>query len=218
MMKLSVLYGIIILAFTMKAPLVTVMDMEQWNSSGGYENMIVVDSHIDTMMKVVDDETGMPVVDIGKDTDFEVDIPKMQEGGLHVPFMAAFTPGYHDDHAKNISDTLASFHALYWTEKNNSESFAITSTVDDILQTVQKGKIAAVPAIEGAYSLADDHAVELLHQYYDLGVTTIGFTWNYSNELGEGADRVYNDGVNTPSSGGLTELGRTIVKEINRLG
>ncbi|WP_164215815.1 dipeptidase [Virgibacillus sp. YIM 98842] len=217
-MKLSVLYGIIMLALTMKTPLITMMDMKQWSPAEVYENMIIVDSHIDTLMKVVDDDTGMPAVDIGGETDFEVDIPKLKDGGLHVPFMAAFTSGHHDNHAKNISDTLASIHALYWTKKNNRETFSVTSTLDDIWRAIQDGKVAAVPAIEGAYSLAGAHAAELLHQYHDLGITTIGFTWNYSNELGEGANRVYNDGMNTPSSGGLTDLGETIVKEMNRLG
>ncbi|GAB3794246.1 dipeptidase [Virgibacillus kimchii] len=217
-MKLSVIYGMIVLTLTLKTPLVTIMDEQEWIPAAGDENIIIVDSHIDTLMKVADDETGMPAVDIGENTDFEVDIPKLQEAGLQVPFMAAFTAGFHDDHAKNISDTLASIHALYWTAENNRETFAITSTWQDILQTVQEEKIAAVPAIEGAYSLADDHAVELLHQYHDLGITSIGFTWNYSNALGEGANRVYNDGINTPSDGGLTELGATIVREMNRLG
>jgi membrane dipeptidase len=218
MMKLSLLYSLVMLALTIKTPLVTVIDMEQWIPAGGHENMIVVDSHIDTLMKVVDDQTDMPEVDIGEETDFEADIPKLREGGLDVPFMAAFTAGYHDDHAKNISDTLASICALYWTAENNSESFAVTTTLEEVLSTVQEDKIAAVPAIEGAYSLAGEHAVELLHQYHDLGITTIGFTWNYSNALGEGAHRVYNDGINTPSDGGLTTLGETIVAEMNRLG
>jgi len=218
-MKLSLLYSILLLALSMKAPLITIMDMEQWDpAKEGHSQMIVADSHIDTLMKVVDGETGLPGTDIGEDTDFEVDIPKLQEGGIHVPFMAAFTAGHHDDHAKNISDTLASIHALYWTEEKNSASLTVTSTLGEILQTIQDGQIAAVPAIEGAYSLADDRAVELLHQYHDLGITTIGFTWNYSNALGEGADRVYNDGNNTPSGGGLTDLGETVVKEMNRLG
>lgn len=218
-MKLSLLYGMIMLACTIKTPLVTMMDTEQWSlADGEHEHIIVVDSHVDTLMKVVDDETGLPNTDIGAHTNFEADIPKMREGGLHVPFMAAFTAGHHNNHAKNISDTLASIHALFWTEEKNNDTFAITPALKDIRQAVQDGKIAAVPAIEGAYSLAADHAVELLHQYHDLGITTIGFTWNYSNALGEGANRVYNDGINTPSDGGLTELGETVVNEMNRLG
>ncbi|MFA1820345.1 dipeptidase [Virgibacillus oceani] len=217
-MNLKLLYSIMLLTLTLKVPLSTMFDVEAWDAANEGHTPMVVDSHIDTLMKVVEDETGLPAVDIGEETDFEIDIPKLQEAGLHVPFMAAFTAGHYDDHAKNISDTLAPIHALYWTEKNNSESFTIASTLDEIRQAVKDEKIAAVPAIEGAYSLAGEHALELLHQYYDLGITTIGFTWNYSNALGEGADRVYNDRNNTPSDGGLTELGETIVKEMNRLG
>ena len=81
-----------------------------------------------------------------------------------------------------------------------------------------EGKLAAVPTIEGAYSLEEHNAIELLHQYNDLGVKAIGFNWNYSNALGEGADRVYGDPAKTPSNGGLTDLGAEVVKEMNRLG
>lgn len=60
--------------------------------------------------------------------------------------------------------------------------------------------------------------MELLSQYKDLGIKAITLTWNYSNNLGEGASKIYNDKKETPSSGGLTELGKKVVGEMNRLG
>ncbi|GAB3056461.1 dipeptidase [Virgibacillus ainsalahensis] len=183
-----------------------------------HTNAIVVDSHLDTLMKVVDEQTGLPQTDIGGDTDFEADLPKLHSGGLNVPFFAAYTPGYHDNNARSISETLASIHALYWIEENNAGQLEITSTLKEINQAISEGKIVAVPTIEGAYSLEKHNATELLQQYKDLGVTTIGFTWNYSNALGEGADRVYGDPASTPSDGGLTELGEKVAREMNRLG
>ncbi|AXF56986.1 dipeptidase [Salicibibacter kimchii] len=178
----------------------------------------IVDSHIDTYMHALDEKTWLPETDIGKETSFDFDIPKAQAGGLDVPYMAAYTPGYYENTPRSISETLAKINALYWTEDNNPDDLTVTSSYDDIMQAVQDDKIAAVPTIEGGYSMEEENAIELLHQYDDLGVKALGFTWNTSNALGEGADRVYNDPEETPSEGGLTELGEEVAKEMNELG
>lgn len=179
---------------------------------------VVVDSHVDTMSEVVDPTTWLPKTDIGEETPFHVDIPKLQSGGLNVPFFAAYTSGYYGNNARSISRTLALINALYWTEEKNPDVLNITTSVKEIGKAVRDGKIAAVPTIEGAYSLEEHNAIELLHQYYDLGIRVLGFTWNYSNALGEGADRVYGDPDRTPSQGGLTELGEEVAEEMNKLG
>lgn len=185
---------------------------------GSNTEEIIVDGHQDALYKSIDSETWLPTTDLGKNTDFEVDIPKLQKGGLNVPFLAAYTPGFYGNDARSISHTLAQISSLYWTEKNNAEQLQIVSRAPDILATANRGKIAAVPTIEGAYSLNKENAIELTRQYHDLGIAVMGFTWNYSNALGEGADQIYDDQAKTASSGGLTELGTKAVKEMNSLG
>lgn len=179
---------------------------------------IVVDSHIDTMSKVVDSATWLPKTDIGEATPFHVDIPKAQAGGLDVPFMAAYTSGYYGNNPRSISRTLALINALYWTQERNLDDLLITTSVDEIREAVREKKIAAVPTIEGGYSLEEHNAIELLYQYDDLGIRVLGFTWNYSNALGEGAHRVYGDPERTPSEGGLTKLGEEVAEEMNKRG
>ncbi|ALX48858.1 dipeptidase [Lentibacillus amyloliquefaciens] len=181
-------------------------------------NSTVVDGHSDTMMNVIDEETWLPVNDIGEETSFHLDIPKAQAGGIDAPFFAAYTTGYYDNNPRTISRTLALINALHWTEEQNPDDFNISSTTKEIRQTVRKNKIAAIPTIEGAYSLQEHNALGLLHQYNDLGVKVLGFNWNYSNALGEGADRVYGDPEKTPSEGGLTELGAEVAREMNDIG
>lgn len=188
------------------------------NNLKSHLNSIVVDGHNDTMLKIIDDKTWLPKINIGKNTDNHIDIPKLVEGGLNVPFFAAFTSGYYNDIQKSISRTLALINALYWTENNNIDSFKIANSVENIKEIVAEGKIAAIPTIEGAYSLDENNAIELLRQYYDLGIKVVGFNWNYSNDLGEGCSKTYNDPDKTPSSGGLTKLGEKVALEMNKLG
>lgn len=181
-------------------------------------NSIIVDTHVDTMMHVIDSTTWLPKVDIGEETPFEFDILKGQEGGLNAPFLAAYTSGYYDNNPRSISRTLALINALYWTEKMNPDHLNIATSVEEIRQITDEDKIAAIPSIEGGYSLEEHNAIELLHQYDDLGIQALGFTWNYSNALGEGANEVYGDPDRTPSEGGLTELGEEVAIEMNKLG
>lgn len=183
-----------------------------------HHEAIVVDSHLDTMMQIVDDQNWLPNQDIGGVTALEADIPKLMEGGVDVGFFASYTKDHYGHPERSVSRTLALINALHWTADNNPDTFQLTSTSEEIATAVKEKKIAAVPAIEGAYSMTEENAIELLHQYRDLGIRVIGFNWNTSNALGEGANEVYDDPAKTPSSGGLTDLGEEVIKEMNRLG
>ena len=176
---------------------------------------VVVDTHNDTMMRVVNSQTWLPVNDIGVPTTRQLDIPKMEAGGLDVPFFAAYQTDY-GIHARNISRVLALNNALHWTVGNNSDVIGIATSLKEIHELVKKGKIAAVPTIEGGYSLRPSEGIELLNQFYDLGVRAMALTWSVSNLLGEGVNKVYFDG--SASSGGLTDFGWEVIAEMNRLG
>lgn len=178
---------------------------------------IVVDTHNDTMMKVINPITWLPRRNIGLDTNFQVDIPKLRRGGLNVLFFSAFSSGFlRNTYERSNSMILALLNALHWTEAKNKEALQIATSHGELLDVVKSGKVAVVPTIEGAYSLNEANAIELLRQYYDIGVRGIALQWNYSNALGEGTSKKYKNG--TSSSGGLTDLGIKVVKEMNRLG
>lgn len=131
---------------------------------------------------------------------------------------AAYTSDYYGKPERALSRTLALINALYWTEDNNRDAFRITKTYDEIHNAFLEGKIAAVPAIEGGYSITKENALGLLMQYHDLGIKSFAFNWNYSNALGEGAAGTYADKAASKSSGGLTKLGKTTVRRMNDLG
>ncbi len=178
---------------------------------------IVVDTHNDTMMKVINPITWLPRKSLGDETSLHIDIPKLQRGGMKVAFFAAFTQGSkRNPYERSNSMLLALINALHWTVANNANRVELAGRHGDIVEIINKGKIAIIPSIEGAYSLNEENAIGLLEQYYDLGVRCIALQWNYSNALGEGTHRKYKKGGS--SSGGLTALGRAVVKEMNRLG
>ncbi len=181
---------------------------------------LFIDGHNDTMMRVIDQDTWEPVVDIGGATDFHIDLEKLKEGGLLAPVFAAFSEGYYEggqNIARSLSESLAILNALYYTEEKNQGKFKIVATVEEIRENFKNGLISAIPSIEGAYFIDEDNYMEILRQLRDLGVKILGFNWNYSNYLGEGAGEVYSD-QKTRSSGGLTDLGKLALKEMENLG
>ena len=178
----------------------------------------IVDSHNDTMMKIIDEKTWLPIIDIRKDTKLQIDIPKMEKGNLDVAYFAAYSSAFYGNPNKSVSRTLAIINGLYYTQKRNQDRFNITPSVEQINKARANNIIAGVPAIEGAYSLSKENGEELLNQYYDLGVRSIGFTWNYSNALGEGLHKAFGDKEGTKSPAGLTDLGIKTIERMNKLG
>ncbi|WP_313346889.1 dipeptidase [Sedimentibacter sp.] len=181
-----------------------------------HDDAITIDTHNDTMLRVIDSNTWLPVNNIGNLlSNAQLDIPKMEAGGLDVAFFGSYTSGYTQI-GRAGSRLLSLINALHWTERMNSEKFGLAFSVNEIEELAREGKSVGVPTIEGAYSLEEYNAIELLNQYYDLGIRVVGLCWSNSNSLGEGVNEKYVDG--TPSEGGLTNLGVEVVKEMNRLG
>ncbi|WP_422484885.1 dipeptidase [Gudongella sp. DL1XJH-153] len=188
------------------------------NSLKLHIDSVIVDSHNDTMLRIINENSWLPERDIRKRTELHADLVKLRAGNISVPFFAAYSSPFYGQPEKSLSRTLAIFNALYWTEKNNPDILSISSTYEEIQETVLERRIAAVPSIEGAYSITSENGEALLLQYRDLGVKAIGFTWNYSNDLGEGLYGSYGDYRGTQSQRGLTELGVELLSQMNYLG
>lgn len=181
---------------------------------------LFIDGHNDTMMRILDRETRLPLVDLGGETDFHIDLAKLRQGGLNSPSFAAFSEGYYDgqqDIERSLDETLSLINGLYFTESKNREDFRIVADSQELLENFRAGRISALATIEGAYFIDRHNYREILAQLKDLKIRMIGFNWNYSNYLGEGAAEHYSD-KKTPSQGGLTELGAKVLAEMEELG
>ena len=186
-----------------------------------HADAFVIDTHCDTLLDIVDRTTWLPIMNISRDTSSMIDIPKMQKGGIDLQVFAAYTSGYAlagggQDYARSNSRLLSLIYGLKWTLDQNSNSLQAIDNLNDVQASVSAGKIGVLSSIEGAYSLNQETGLEFLRQYSDLGVRMLAPTWSNSNALGEGVNETYKDG--SASSGGLTELGKAVIREMNRLG
>ncbi len=186
-----------------------------------HADAIVIDTHCDTLLEVLDADSWLPVNNLGRKTSFDIDIAKLKTGGMDAQVFASYTTGYMlagsgQDFTKSNSRLLALINGLKWTLANNSSTIRQVYALNDITNVGSGGQTQIIASIEGAYSLSETNGLELLRQYDDLGIRMLAPVWNNSNALGEGVSNAYVDG--TATSGGLTDLGRSVIAEMNRLG
>jgi len=83
----------------------------------------------------------------------------------------------------------------------------LVSTVDDIERARAEGKLAVTFDVEGMNAL--DGRIEMVQRYYDLGVRHMLFAYNRNNPAGSGCH---------DEDTGLTDFGREVIDEMNRVG
>ncbi len=175
-----------------------------------HEAAILVDGHNDVTSNTVD---GM---DIGPRRNEEhTDLVRLREGGFGAVFFAAYvSPSYvegnHSAHrVLEMIDTIR--HDIV---ERYPDDFTLALTADDVVRAHDEGKIAALIGIEGGHAIED--SLRLLRDYYALGARYMTLTHSNTNNWADSAGGVGVYGENR--HGGLTDLGRDVVREMNRIG
>ena len=181
-------------------------------------NYYCFDSHCDTVSRILDEQEPL------SDNTGHVSIRKMREYKGFVQFFAAFID---PDLPNPLQRCLSIIDKLYEEADKYSANVAIVRNYAQMLAAREKGKIAAFIPVEGGEAVIGDLAV--LRTLYRLGVRSMTLTWNYSNQIATGVlgknqhlshddlGKLISSGA-IENSGGLTEFGREVVKEMNRLG
>lgn len=168
----------------------------------------IFDTHCDTISKIY--EFGGNLFE----NDYQVDIKRMKRFENFAQVFAIFTDKNElsekiikNELNLNFFEFTLNLIKRYFAEiELNFEAISHCENAIDITYAFEQNKIAAMLAIEGGEVLCG--SLENLQKLYDLGVRILTLTWNYDNELGSGA---YGDG-------GLTNFGKVVIREMNRLG
>jgi membrane dipeptidase len=164
---------------------------------------IGIDSHIDTIQRVMLGE------DLSKPDDTgHVDIPRLREGGMHAPFFALWVPIFFRG-AEAVRRTLDLRDAMQSVLDANRDQIEMATTAADIERIVKAQKIAAFLTIEGGHAIDDD--LRVLRNYYRLGIRAMTLTHAGNTNWADSAN-------DTPAHNGLTDFGKEVVREMNRLG
>ena len=162
-----------------------------------------IDGHIDTIQRVVMGE------DLGKRHDAgHVDFPRLREGEMHAPFFAFWVPVFFQG-AEAVRRTLDLRDAMQSVLNTYQDRIELATTAADIERIVKAHRIAAFLTIEGGHTIADD--LRVLRTYYLLGMRSMTLTHARNTNWADSAN-------DTPAHNGLTDFGKQVVREMNRLG
>jgi membrane dipeptidase len=173
---------------------------------------LTLDSHIDIPWPHSADPFGH--------TARHVDLPKMRQGGLDAGCFVAFVPqgprtaaGCAEASGRAL-DMLDTIRRMGRTEAGMTAR--ICATADAVMAAKQAGEIAVIPALENGHAMGQD--LSLLARFRDLGVVYITMSHNGHNLLADSANPRRDLGDEPTLHGGLSDLGRAAVVEMNRLG
>ena len=165
---------------------------------------IGIDSHIDTVQRIL-----VMGEDLSKRWDVgHVDIPRLHAGGTHAPFFALWVPVYFPG-AEAVRRTLDLRDAMQTLFDAHKDKIELATTATDIVRIVKKDKIAVFLTVEGGHTIDDD--LRVLRMYYQLGIRSMTLTHSRNNNWADSA-------TDQPVHNGLTDFGKEVVREMNRLG
>lgn len=170
------------------------------------QNMIIVDGHIDIPYRL-----NIRYEDISQRTpggDF--DYPRAHEGGLNAPFMSIYIPSrmLESGGGAALADTLIDM--VYGFEEQWPDKFAVATSVDDVRRHFEEGLMSLPMGMENGTGLNGD--IDNVQYFYDRGIRYITLTHSGDNLIG---DSSYDT---SRTHRGLTEFGREVVREMNRIG
>ncbi|WP_438992841.1 membrane dipeptidase, partial [Pseudemcibacter sp.] len=120
-----------------------------------HERVITLDTHDDINVKNFTD-----AVNYTQDTDSQVNLPKMVEGGLDVAFFIVFTGQRElneEGYAAAYENAMAKFNAIHWlTTVKAPDQIELALTSDDVRRIDGLGKKVAMIGIENAYPVGTD--------------------------------------------------------------
>ncbi len=179
-----------------------------------HEKIVTLDTHVDIPLDFATEELNLGTRLEGR----KVDLVKMKEGGLDAVFFAVFvgqgerTP---EGYEKAKEQALTKFDAIHrMCEIMNPDIVELATNPADIRRIEKTGKRIALIGIENGYVIGKD--ISLLEKYYDLGARYMTLCHSGHNDICSSSSSPRTD--EGAEDTGLTEFGKQVVKEMNRLG
>jgi membrane dipeptidase len=169
-----------------------------------HKEAIGIDSHIDTIQWVIYQDADLSQ----RNSTYHVDFPRLREGGMLASYFALYVPTYYPG-SEPVRRILQLRDAMQQVLDANPDKIELAYNASDIVRIHKAGRIAALLTIESGHAIADDLGV--LRMFYRLGVRSMTLVHFRNNNWADSS-------TDRPRHNGLTEFGKEVVREMNRLG
>jgi membrane dipeptidase len=176
-----------------------------------HDSAIVVDTHADTPQRFLYEN-----FDIGNSDPNDIghiSLDKAHAGNLGAEFFSIWAdPETTRGHfAKSTFDMIDS---VYEQAARHPDRMMMAFSAADIERAHEQKKLAALMGIEGGHSIEND--IRLLRDFQRLGVRYMTLSWSNTNEWADSSGDINNPKIEHHN--GLTDFGKQVVLEMNRLG
>jgi membrane dipeptidase len=183
-----------------------------------HKQAIVVDTHIDTTQKLgregwdfmaLHEPPSTRSGQAGRGADnSHVDFPRMREGGLDAAFFSIYMAGTVTG-PEAVKRSLVMIDNVRRLAEQHPNEIMLATTAADVRAAHKAGKIAALMGMEGGHMI--DDSLSVLRDYARLGIRYLTLTHSVNTNWADSSG-------DKPAHNGLTDFGKDVVRELNRLG
>ena len=173
----------------------------------------LIDGHND-IAEQLRENYGMKIEGLASGTDqwkpkpLMTDMARLHQGRVGAQFWSVYIPSEVTGDAA-IRETIEQIDIVKRMVKAYPNDLALAGTADDIVRIHKTGRVASLIGIEGGHQIGGNLAA--LRQFYELGARYMTLTHFKNNEFADSA-------TDDPKYHGITDFGRTVIHEMNRLG
>jgi membrane dipeptidase len=175
-----------------------------------HQSALIIDTHADTPQRFLDEN-----FDLGQNTPVtqgHIDLDKIKQGNLGAEFFSIWVePEFKGHYAQRAMDLIDS---VYLQAARHPDKMTMSFSADDIVRAHDQHKFAALMGIEGGHAIEND--MRLLRDFYRVGVRYMTLTWSNTNEWADSSGDIQDP--NVKHHNGMTDFGKDVVREMNRLG
>lgn len=136
------------------------------------------------------------------------DLTRLKQGRVGAQYWSVYVPASLDE-PEAVLATIEQIDVTKRLIALNSDDLQLALTADDVENAVTGGRIASLLGMEGGHSIGS--SLSVLRQMYDLGARYMTLTHSKNTPWADSA-------TDAPEHGGLTDFGKDLIREMNRLG
>ena len=177
-----------------------------------HKRVITIDTHCDINIKNFTDS-----INYTQNLTSQVNLPKMNEGGLDVAWFVVYTGQdtlTDEGYKKAYDNAISKFDAIHrLCEKIAPDEIELATTSEDVRRIVKSGKKVAMIGIENGYAIGKE--IKNVEKFYNLGGRYMSLAHNGHSQLSDSNTGEEDD---VWLHNGLSELGKDVIREMNRVG
>lgn len=175
-----------------------------------HRSLLTLDTHVDVNPEVAGDP--------GQFGENQVDLVKMEKGGLDAAFFIAYAQ-QRDLTPEGLDEARVQALSRLFTIKHMVESYpnriGFARTADDVVRIASSGRLVALLGVENGFPVGE--SLEWVRLFHKAGARYMGITHFGHNQLGDSSNPNPELGDEEERHGGLSDFGREVILELNRL-